>query len=451
MELQGTSKAIRRRWAAAAMAVALMAGLLSACGGDDGGTPTLNWYINPDNGGQDNLAKICTEASGGKYRIKTSLLPRDATAQREQLVRRLAASDSTLDIMSLDPPFVAEFANAKFLYRFPDDRKQRLTEGRFEAAVKSGTWQGGLYAAPFWSNTQLLWYRKDVARKAGLDMEKPVTWEELTKAADETGTKLDIQGKKAENYSVFINALVETAGGHVVTDVSKGKDLKVTVDSEAGRRAAKVIRDIARSKAANAQLSVADEDIGLNEFMGDNGGFIANWPYTWQQISGGDDKKLERNLGWARWPRVVADKPSKPPYGGINLAVGAHSSNTRLAAQAVECLTSRDNSIYYFVGNGKKEDKKGPDGATRPGYEGSGNPSDFQDAYDEAAVKKAFPMAGLIRESIEAAAPRPVSPVYPDVSGALVQKFHPPGAVSEKTPKAAATFIRDVLDDKAVL
>ena len=100
----------------AAVALALPASCLAACGG--GGTPTLNWYINPDNGGQVKLAAACSKASGGKYRIKTSLMPDDATQQREQLVRRLAAKDSGLDLMSLDPVFVAEAANAGFLRPF---------------------------------------------------------------------------------------------------------------------------------------------------------------------------------------------------------------------------------------------------------------------------------------------------------------------------------------------
>src|SRR3954463_9859823 len=76
----------------------ISAGLLTACGGDSG-PPTLTWYINPDSGGQAELAKRCAEASGGKYSIETALLPRDAGSQREQLVRRLASKDSSIDLI----------------------------------------------------------------------------------------------------------------------------------------------------------------------------------------------------------------------------------------------------------------------------------------------------------------------------------------------------------------
>ena len=56
--------------------------------------PTLTWYINPDSGGQAEIASRCTDDSGGKYVIETSVLPRDSPSQREQLVRRLAAADT---------------------------------------------------------------------------------------------------------------------------------------------------------------------------------------------------------------------------------------------------------------------------------------------------------------------------------------------------------------------
>src|SRR4051812_2213972 len=97
----------RRRWRsrvlAAGVAVAALAGL-AGCAGGPAGPPTLNWYINPDDGGQAEIAQRCSAASGGKYSISVTTLPRQSSAQREQLVRRLAAGDSSIDIMSIDPP-----------------------------------------------------------------------------------------------------------------------------------------------------------------------------------------------------------------------------------------------------------------------------------------------------------------------------------------------------------
>src|SRR5690242_892364 len=145
--------------------LALLAAGLAAC--SSGSTPVLNWYINPDNGGQLRLAASCSQASGGRYQIVTSLLPNNASDQREQLIRRLAAKDSSISLISLDPPFVPEAANAGFLRPFSDTEASQLTQGILKPAVDSATWDGKLYAAPFWANTQLLWYRKSVVEKLG--------------------------------------------------------------------------------------------------------------------------------------------------------------------------------------------------------------------------------------------------------------------------------------------
>ncbi len=151
--------------------------------------PTLTWYINPDNGGQADLATKCTKAANGEYRIETALLPNDASSQREQLVRRLAANDSGIDLMSLDPVFVAEFASAGFLRPFTKDEEATFTDDVLDGPVETATWEDELVAAPFWANTQLLWYRKSVAEKAGSTPRRAdVTWDQLIDAAEETDT-----------------------------------------------------------------------------------------------------------------------------------------------------------------------------------------------------------------------------------------------------------------------
>ena len=62
----------RRRGVAGAAAALVAAGTLAACGSDDGGPPTLTWYINPDAGGQAEIANRCTEAAGGALHASRS-------------------------------------------------------------------------------------------------------------------------------------------------------------------------------------------------------------------------------------------------------------------------------------------------------------------------------------------------------------------------------------------
>src|SRR5229473_3195941 len=85
--LRATSRTARSTVVLAVLAV--LGGLLGACGGGGAGAmPVLGWYVNPDNGGQAELAAACTQAAGGRYRITVSTLPSGASGQREQLVRR---------------------------------------------------------------------------------------------------------------------------------------------------------------------------------------------------------------------------------------------------------------------------------------------------------------------------------------------------------------------------
>ena len=72
---------------AAAIAVALLGSLLAACGGsgDEGGVPTLRWYVyNEPSGAFREDAARCTKAAKGRYRIETVNLPNNADEQREQ-------------------------------------------------------------------------------------------------------------------------------------------------------------------------------------------------------------------------------------------------------------------------------------------------------------------------------------------------------------------------------
>ena len=113
-------------------ALTLSGTLLTACG-DGSGKTTLTWYTNPDSGGQAQVAKNC---STDAYTIKTQTLPQDAGQQRIQLARRLAAQDSGIDLMSIDPPYTAEFANAGFLAKIPEDVQDRQKEQAFKGAVR---------------------------------------------------------------------------------------------------------------------------------------------------------------------------------------------------------------------------------------------------------------------------------------------------------------------------
>jgi len=430
-------RVLTRTWRRVSLGLSVLtaSALLAACGGGDQGPPTLVWYINPDvgntdasKGGQATLAKECTESSGGAYDIVVRLLPNDASAQREQLVRRLAAQDTGIDLMSLDPPFTAEFSNAGFLAPIPEADQKLVTQGVLEGAVKQATWEGKIVAVPFWANTQLLWYRKHVAKEAGLDMSKPVTWDQLIDAAVQTGTTVEVQANRYEGYSVWINALIAGAGGQIVQDAAAGPDANISLDTPAAEKTAGIIAKLAGSPAADPAMSTAQETESLAGFTRDDGGFLVNWPYTFADPT---TEGIRDDIGWARYPETVAGEPSEPPLGGINLAISAFSEHKDLALDAAKCITSVEHQKDYMLN--------------------AGNPAAKAVVYSEPEIQEAYPMAAQIRESIDDATPRPATPYWSDISSALQRAFHAPDDVTQQTPQQAKQLITEVLHGEALL
>ncbi len=422
----------------AVIATTALALTLAACASESG-PPTLTWYINPDNGGQVEIAARCTKAADGRYRIATEVLPRDAASQREQLARRLAAKDSSIDIMSLDPPFIPELAEPGFLAPIPQDVADKVTQDVVQGAIDGATWRDKLVAIPFWANTQLLWYRKSVAEAAGLDpAREPVTWQQIMDAAREQDKVLGVQGAKAESLTVWINALVESAGGHILENPeASADDLRLGLESDAGRAAAEIIGTIGREGLGGPGLPTADENATMTVFQRDDGSFMVNWPFVWSATNAAvDDGTLDQSvvddIGWAVYPRVSQDTEARPPYGGINLGIGAFSKHVDLALEAAQCIVTPENQAYYFATNG--------------------NPPSSTKAYEDDAVREAFPMADVIRDSLENAAPRPQTPYYNEVSTGLQETWHAPASVDpDTTPKKSTDFIISVLRGEALL
>jgi multiple sugar transport system substrate-binding protein len=414
--------------------------MLAACGGDDeGGPPRLTWYIN--NAAQEPIAEACNAQADGAYQITISLLPNAAAGQREQLLRRLAAGDTTVDLLSLDPPFMAEFANARFLRPFSQSEREEFSEGVLQGPLEQSLYKDTMFSAPFYGNTQLLWYKKSVAEQAGLDLEnEPVTWDQLIEAAEATNTTMGVQGRRNESLMVWVNALVESAGGSILSEESQGlpaDQVEATIRDEGGAEAARIMSTIGSSPVAPPGLSTAGEEQSRAAFQAENGGFMVNWPYVWAAFAAAEEAGVlpadfREDVGWTRYPRVSEDLPSATPLGGIGLSVGAFSRNPDAAVEAIRCLRSPESQKAYMLS--------------------SGDPAASEQVYEDAEVQEAFPMYEAIREGLTDAAPRPISAFYGDVTGAVQDGYHPPDSLSpETTPQDTADFIEGVLRNEQML
>ncbi len=437
---------------ATAGAITLTCGALAACSSASA-TPTLNWYINPD--GVDTFIARAAECSTDDYDIAIQSLPTSATDQRVQLARRLAAEDSSTDLMNLDPVFVPEFANAGWLAEVTDDNTDGLASTIAESAEGEGeyltgaadtvTWDDGVYAIPLWANTQVLWYRKSLAEAAGLQIgpDQPVTWEQVIKAAADNGGTVGVQANRYEAYVVWINALIQGAGGDIVSDTEAGTDAKVDIDSDAGRTAAEVIKMLADSPAAQPDLSVSNEgtSLGLMFPEGGPGEFMVNWTFVYKNYEGligapggPADEQEFGDLGYARYPQSVEGEDSKPPIGGIDIGVGAYSEHPEFAMEAAQCITATDMQVDLALNDGLM-------------------PS-TNTAYDEVSASGDFPedLIELYRTSVDEGGPRPKSAFYGLISGAIQARWHSPTSVDpDSTPKDSSEYLQDVLEGKALL
>ena len=167
-----TSRAATKALLCLGLAVLGPAGL-SSCGGDSDGSGAreLTWFVAIQPGGTiEDVAARCSKESNGRYSVTPEFLPTDATQQREQLVRRLGAEDSSIDIVGMDVIWTGEFANAGWVEEWPGPLKKQVTEEVFPNVIETASFEGGLYAAPFNTNTQLLWYRKDLVPKPPADL-----------------------------------------------------------------------------------------------------------------------------------------------------------------------------------------------------------------------------------------------------------------------------------------
>ena len=434
-------KGPKRRLTIGVAAAALSMSVLTACGG--GGKPTLNWYINPD--GQETLNSLAKSCSTDEYDIKIQLLPSSATDQRTQLARRLAAKDSSTDLMSLDPVFVPEFANARWLAPFEGDlADQVLDDDVLTGAAETVQWEDQVVAAPQWANTQVLWYRKSLAEAAGLDMTQPVTWDQVIDAAADNDGTVGVQANKYEAYVVWINALIQGAGGNILdpATVEDGRDAKVTIDSQAGEDAAAVIKKLADSPAAQPDFSTSNEGTSLGRMFPESGAgeFMTNWTFVYKNYEGlvgkpggpADDAALG-DLGFARYPQTVAGEESKPPIGGIDIGVGAYSKHPDFAQEAAVCVTNADAQTALAVNEGLMPSR--------------------QSVYDSADLKDAYPadLLALWSSSVDSGGPRPKSAFYSQISSAVQSRWHSPTAVGPGTPGRSAAFLTSILSGKALL
>ncbi|HTT53163.1 MAG TPA: ABC transporter substrate-binding protein [Streptosporangiaceae bacterium] len=398
----------------------LVSALLAACGTSSASTGpvTLNFYLYPDvSGATQQAISNCDKQSGGKYTISYQQLPTGSDGQRQQMVRRLAAHDSSMDILGLDVTWEAEFAQAGFIEPWTGADKTQAEAGTLPAALDTALWKGKLYAVPDNSNTQLLWYNSALVKTP------PKTWAQMLADAAQLKKEgkphyIEIQGAQYEGVTVWFNTMVASAGGSILNPAAT----KVTLGAPA-IKALTIMHELATGPGADPSLGVQMENDNRLAMEGGTAAFQLNYPFVYPAMKA-DNPKLFKTFKWALYPEVIPGQPAKVTIGGIDLAVSAFSQHKALAFQAALCLRDKQNQII--------------------GANVGGVPPTLTALYSDPALFKNYPFHADILNALEHASVRPKTPVYQVVSIDISHLVSPPGGIS---PTGTEATMRSQLND----
>jgi trehalose/maltose transport system substrate-binding protein len=395
------------------LGIAATAIALAACGSSSKGPVTLNWYVFPEPSGSfAKAASACSAGSHGAYTIKINFLSTASDQQRVSLVRRLAAGDSSIDILAMDVDWTAEFATAKWIRPWTGANKAAVSNGVLPGPLQTATWKGQLYAAPINSNTELLWYRKDLVPTP------PKTWTEMINDSIKLAKEgkphfIEEQGSKYEGLTVWFNSLVNSAGGGILSPSNK-----ILVGSST-KTAAEIMKRLATTEAADPGLNVAQEGQSDTAFDAGNAAFEINYPFVWSSAKA-TNPKVFKHMGYAAFPSVTPGTAPKVSIGGYNLGVSSHSQHPQLAFNAVRCLVQAKNQVTDAVKGGLAP------------VLGS--------IYQEKSFEKAYPFHQLIKAQLEHYGLRPQTPAYADVTLAIQDALSPTSAIQ---PNSVVSTLRN--------
>jgi len=416
------------RTAALLGAGALATGLLAGCGSSGG--LKINVYYSPE----DNFQKVvdqCNAKAAGQYEIVYNKLPRGSDDQRLQMARRLAAGDTAMDILGLDITWVPEFAEAGWVEEWTGANKAEATQGVLQGPLETATWNGKLFAATKNTNVQLLWYDDRITPTP------PKTWDEMMQDSQQLKAQhkpyqIVFTGAQYEGLVVVYNTLVESMGGHILSD-----DGKSVVMDDGAVKALALLKQVSSSGLTDPSLTNQKEDDVRQTFQRGDAAFELNWPFVYASYAKEKGADIS-HFKWAVYPEAAPGQPAKTTIGGFDLAVSTYSQHKPQAFQAALCLRSAESQKFSAINDGVPPSIESvfhddtPVDASKPA------------SADNPNMAMKYPMRDAILAALKDAAVRPLTPVYQNASTVMSKILSPPSAID---PQATAEKLRVQLND----
>lgn len=420
--LVGSVKRLRRVRFAAAVAAAA-AGLVLVAGCTDsppsGGPPPSADGVGPITFATGNDDAAFFRSLIGRWnqqhpneRVTLLLLPDAENGQLAQLAANLQAGSPVYDVIDMDVIWTAQFASAGWI--IPLEPAMFPLGDFLRPAVQTAMYDGHLWAVPYYSNAEVLFYRKDILAKAG--KQPPRTWAQLANLAKTVAPRYGLAGYAGqlapyEGLTVNFADAVQSAGGSILAPGNSA----VTVDSPQAETGLNFLVNGLREGWIPKSSLTYEEESSWDDFAAGKLLFLSNWPFIYHQASElSPANKVYGKVGVTLLPGL--DGPGSSSLGGSNLAVSAFSRHQATALAFIQYVTSLPEERQLFADEGL--------------------PPVWTSLYSDPAMLKQFPYLPLVRQAILTAQPRPSITSYDQASLAISSAVYQ-ALTFKKTPQQA--------------
>ena len=151
-----------------------------------------------NNGDMVRMQKLTDDFTAKNPGIELEWVTLEENVLRQRVTTDVATKGGQYDVMTIGTYEVPIWGKKGWLVSL-NDLPESYDVNDILPAIRGGlTVDGNLYAAPFYAESSMVMYRKDLMAKAGLEMPEAPTWDFIAKAARA------MTDKKAETYGICL-------------------------------------------------------------------------------------------------------------------------------------------------------------------------------------------------------------------------------------------------------
>jgi multiple sugar transport system substrate-binding protein len=413
----------------AGLAGAAFFGAAGCGGGEQGGGATEIYFTAPsdESGTTEKLIDMFNDKNKGKYKVIFRQGNADTGQRFDKLRTQMQAGGEDLDVILGDVIWTAQLAESGWISdlsdRFTESQRKEFLPGSVEAI----TYKGKAFGMPWFTDTGLLYYRKDLLQESGFDG-PPKTWDELKqmtrKVREDAGLKYGFvfQGAAYEGGVCDGMEFIWTHGGEVL---DPNDPTKVLVDSPQAIAGLATERSMITEGISPEGVTVYKEDESAGAFLNGDAVFLRNWPYVYALVGTSEYPELKpEQVGVSELPSADGE-PGNGTVGDQPLYISSTAKDPDAAWKFIQFLTAPEQQKIRAV-----------EGAFLPTRTA---------LYSDPEIQEKVPVVPLAQEALQHTRPRPVSPYYSDMSLEMQEQFNA-SLSGDISPEEAARTLKEQLE-----